>query len=66
MNNDKFKVTFMLDYRAMLTVHTDKYGVGSILFVLVGALGAGHISAMFLPLGHKRHWVFSLYIPVSF
>lgn len=27
LNNDKFKVTFMLDYRAMLTVHNAKYGV---------------------------------------
>lgn len=26
LNSDKFKVTFMLDYRAMLTVHNDKYG----------------------------------------
>lgn len=26
LNNDKFKVAFMLDYRSMLTVHNAKYG----------------------------------------
>lgn len=26
LNSDRFKVTFMLDYRAMLTVHNEKYG----------------------------------------
>jgi hypothetical protein len=26
LSSDNFKVTFMLDYRAMLTVHNERYG----------------------------------------
>jgi ubiquitin-like domain-containing CTD phosphatase 1 len=33
LDNDNFKVTFMLDYRSMLTVKTSKYGVQLLLHV---------------------------------
>ena len=68
LNNDKFKVTFMLDYRAMLTVHNEKYGGASSLYLglLCAAWGYhGHACGTLRYIGCRRLHHPTLFVSVS-